>query len=37
MYARQYVIRSADPDAHEQFISDHYMIVMPIRVMDDDD
>jgi hypothetical protein len=37
MYARQYIVRAADPTAHEQFISYHYMIVMPVRVMDDDD
>jgi hypothetical protein len=37
MYSRQYIVRSADPDAHEQFLSDHYMVMIPVRVMDDDD
>jgi predicted extracellular nuclease len=37
VFSRQYILRSADPAEHEQFISDHSMIVIPVRVLNDDD
>jgi hypothetical protein len=37
-YTRQYVLRSADLVLHDQFLSDHYMIKMSIKLyLDDND
>lgn len=36
-FARQYVLQSTQPERHEQYLSDHYMIVAAVKVMADDD
>jgi predicted extracellular nuclease len=36
-YSRQYALIAADRDAHDRALSDHFMILMAFRPMDDDD
>lgn len=36
-FSRQYVLIAADADAHDGFLSDHFMIVVPVRIQNDDD
>ena len=37
-YSRQYVLRSADLELHDRFLSDHYMIKMSVKMyLDDND
>jgi endonuclease/exonuclease/phosphatase family metal-dependent hydrolase len=36
-FCRQHILASAVPEEHEEYLSDHYMIVTSIKVMDDDD
>jgi endonuclease/exonuclease/phosphatase family metal-dependent hydrolase len=36
-FMRQYVLTATQPEQHEEYLSDHYMIVAAIKVMNDDD
>jgi endonuclease/exonuclease/phosphatase family metal-dependent hydrolase len=36
-FTRQYVLLSTQPEQHEEYLSDHHMVVAAIKVMDDDD
>ncbi|EDP70150.1 hypothetical protein FBALC1_11472 [Flavobacteriales bacterium ALC-1] len=36
-YSRQYIMRSASPLAHDEYLSDHYLIKTMIKIRKDDD
>jgi hypothetical protein len=36
-FARQYILRATEPSAHENFLSDHQMVLMSFRAKNDDD
>jgi hypothetical protein len=36
-FARQYVLRATEPVAHDEFLSDHQMVLISFRVKNDDD
>ena len=36
-FSRQYILRSADPDAHDRYLSDHYIIKTTVKILRDDD
>jgi hypothetical protein len=36
-FARQYILQATEPDAHDDYLSDHQMVLMSFRVRNDDD
>jgi len=36
-FSRQYILTAADSDAFDEYLSDHLMILTPIRILEDDD
>jgi endonuclease/exonuclease/phosphatase family metal-dependent hydrolase len=36
-FSRQYVLISCDAEEHEKYLSDHHMILVPVRIEPDDD
>ncbi len=36
-FSRQYVLMAADADVHESQLSDHYLVLTPIKILADDD
>jgi endonuclease/exonuclease/phosphatase family metal-dependent hydrolase len=36
-FSKQYVLAAADAEAHDRFLSDHFMILTPVRLAADDD
>lgn len=36
-FSREYVLIAADADAHDGFLSDHFMVLAPVRIQNDDD